>query len=439
LLAVVGLALALAPGLAYAAGLFPNLPIVGQGSFSTGTGTVPAGPPGVTGAELIPADTGVQPGGVNPVTGAVVPATVSIPSSVLGAYTNNPRNLLDNGALQINQRGTAAATTCGTTSGIAQTAYASDRWGCVANVGSGAGQAQVVTSSPTPPAGFGNVMKVWRNSGSLGQPVCVMQAVPSADVVYAVNTGKPIVFSFQAAALAGLLADNGNLIFAAIFTGTGTDQGLGSSFTASPAITPAWTNIATPVNQTFSITTTFTRYSTTPFTPATNVTEIAAALCFTPNTATSGGATDGFAFTGAQLESSGSPSPFEFKSAQVELAKAQRFFYSLAEPTDGRGVGGMGNAASTSTCQTIINFPVPMRAAPTFNAYGTALGGSTWKINSAASSTVLATTFYVTTTNNSTTNAYGTWTVSGTPLTAGNACYPIGANGGSILGWSADL
>jgi hypothetical protein len=79
-----------------------------------------------------------------------------------------------------------------------------------------------------------------------------------------------------------------------------------------------------------------------------------------------------------------------------------------------------------------------MRAAPTFTALGTALSGSTWKIANLATSSVLATTFYVTTTGNTTTSAYGTWTLNSAG-TAGNVCYPIGNNGGSILSWSADF
>jgi hypothetical protein len=72
---------------AYAAGLFPNLPIVGQasycGGFSTGvsgqvcTTTVPAGPTALTGNELIPADTQLSQG--------QAPQTVSIPVSQLNA------------------------------------------------------------------------------------------------------------------------------------------------------------------------------------------------------------------------------------------------------------------------------------------------------------------------------------------------------------------
>jgi hypothetical protein len=61
----------------YAAGLWESLPIVGGAARTVGSVTVPAGPTVVTGAEIIPADTGVTAGGG--------PATVGIPLRAIGA------------------------------------------------------------------------------------------------------------------------------------------------------------------------------------------------------------------------------------------------------------------------------------------------------------------------------------------------------------------
>jgi len=52
------------------------------------------------------------------------------------------------------------------------------------------------------------------------------------------SSGQNVVFSSYLAALAGLSADNGNVVTMVIITGTGIDEGLGTP-TASPAITPA--------------------------------------------------------------------------------------------------------------------------------------------------------------------------------------------------------
>jgi hypothetical protein len=101
-LLVAGFAVAALSTAAYAAGNYSTYPIVGEPSFCvstvgvngqagiTGQGggtagtngaycaqTVPAGPPALTGSELIPADTGLG--------GGAPPQTVTIPVTVLGA------------------------------------------------------------------------------------------------------------------------------------------------------------------------------------------------------------------------------------------------------------------------------------------------------------------------------------------------------------------
>lgn len=63
LLAAVGALTVALAGAAFGAGMFSTLPIIGSGSFTTGTATVPAGPPSFTGLEVVPADTNVAGGG----------------------------------------------------------------------------------------------------------------------------------------------------------------------------------------------------------------------------------------------------------------------------------------------------------------------------------------------------------------------------------------
>jgi len=290
------------------------------------------------------------------------------------------------------------------------------------------------TSPPSLPAGFAAVDTVWRNSGSLAQPICVHQEIPTLEST--ALAGKTVALSFYSAALAGLNADNQNQITASIYYGTGSDQGFGT-MTASPAITPAWTNIAFSVNQqTVAISTTPTRYSVTGTLPAT-ATEVGVALCFTPTTSTSGGVTDGFAFVGAQLEIAPSPSAYEFHTVQADLAKAQRYFNIVTEPAAGIAVPVVGNSTSGTVSVMTYQFPVTMRAAPTFSALGTALSASTWTNNCGNVNNALATTFIVTKTANSVAGASMTVTSSGS--TIGFGCQLLGAGGGSILSWSADF
>lgn len=349
--------------LALAAGNWSTLPVVGSASFcasfvTTFTGqscgqTVPAGPGVLTGLELVPADSG-QPGGSQP-------ATVTVPSALLANMSGTPRNYIDNGSLNVQQRGTGIVT-CAAAAAITSAAYGPDRFGCSTNVTSGAGRQSLVTTAALLPAGFANANELYRTSGALTQPVCVHQEIPTTEAT--ALAGKTVTLSYYAAALAGLAADTNNTITASIYTGTGSDQGYGT-MTASPAITPAWTGIAfvTGASQApQAITTTPTRYSVTGTIPAA-ATEAGIALCFTP-TATGAGTTDGFAYTGVQLEVAPSPTAYEVHSYSYDLLRAQRFFYRVTETATVAQRGSCTNLTSSiSNC--IIPFPVVMRAVPT--------------------------------------------------------------------------
>lgn len=279
------------------------------------------------------------------------------------ASFSNPRNVLDNGGMQIQQRGTGAQT-CGTTT-IPATAYAADRWGCNVNVGSGAGTLQVITTDlPTSAVGpaFNGGMLFYRTSATLAQPQCVMQEIPTTRVKNL--QGQAVNLSFYAKGLALMLAEQTTLK-AYIFTGTGSDEGLGS-FTASPAITPAWTGISSALTASFTLTSAYQRFSNSFVIPAT-ATEAAVALCWTPTTGGTAGATDGFKFTGVQLEVGAAPSAFEFRTYSEELAVAQRYYVqwadSLAATYTLPGTCTEVTAGTLAHCQ--LNLPMTMRIAPT--------------------------------------------------------------------------
>lgn len=95
--------------IAYAAGLFPNFPIVGGATYCAGTsnsatGTiiglvtgcpnqVPAGPTVLTGNEVIPADTRLS-SGANPQTVLITPASLNaLPITVSSGAQNTANNL----------------------------------------------------------------------------------------------------------------------------------------------------------------------------------------------------------------------------------------------------------------------------------------------------------------------------------------------------------
>lgn len=345
-----------------------------------------------------------------------------------GTY-NNFRNLVDNGGMNVQQRGTGTIT-CAQNAAITAAAYSADRWGCSVNVASGAGRQIALTTGV--PTGFTGAQQLFRTSGALTQPVCSMQAIPTANATTV--QGKKVVLSFYAQALAGLSADNGNVITANVITGTGTDQGF-ASMTASPAITPAWTGVATPGSQNFTITTSWVRYQTTPITLGSTVSEIAVAMCFTP-TATGAGATDGFNFTGVQLEQSdGYASPYEFRSFAYEYANAQRYYWQVA---DGAATVSYPSTCNVTTANTtvkcVVNLPVTMRAAPT-TTVGTAQSFGIWlTAGTAGTCTTLAATA-----SSNTVNGIGVTCTTGGTIALGTGTMLIGAATGGILSASADF
>jgi hypothetical protein len=276
------------------------------------------------------------------------------------------RNYLDNGAAFVTQRGTGEATGS-STAGCAVTAYVADRWCIDTNVTSGAGFGQVVTSSPTPPVGFQNSIKVYRKTGALTQPVCLMQEIEGARFIQL--QGKQVIISAWIAALAG--APAGMTVTGSLITGTVVDEGLGAlrsavGMTASPAITPALTGVATAAATLSAVpTATFARFGSGQITVPVGAKEGVVVFCFTPGAETAG-TTDGFAITGMQLEAvdplQTAAGAFEVLPLAVDLQRAQRFYYQVVEVANVYVAPGIASATNVQT--VTLPLPVPMSILP---------------------------------------------------------------------------
>ncbi len=301
------------------------------------------------------------------------------------------RNYLDNGAMAIGQRGTGVATGA-STAGCVALSYSADRWCVDTNVGSGAGRSQVITATPSPPLGFQNSVKIYRNSGALLQPIEFMQEIETARFVQL--QGKPIIASCLVQPLAGFTAASG-AVSMNLVTGTGTDEGLGAlrgavGMTASPAITPALTGVATTAltagagSPSFNLGTTaaWSRIYSQPTAVPTTATEGIFMIGFTP-VGTASGVTDGFAVTGCQIEIADpgqtAPSAFENLPLQMETARAQRFYYQLVETSGGYLCPGIASATNVQTLT--CNVPQPMQAAPVI---AVTAGGLSYRDNGSA-------------------------------------------------------
>lgn len=316
-----------------------------------------------------------------------------------------PENILDNGAATITQRGTSEATGADT-SGCAVVSYVVDRWCIDTNVASGAGFGQVKTSSPTPPPGFSNVVNVYRKTGALTQPVCLMQEIETTRFVQL--QGKPVIISAYVAALAG--APSGMVVTGYLFTGTGTNQGLGAlqsavGMTASPALTPAWTGIAT-ASQTMTITptTSFARASSGQIPVPVTATEGAVAFCFTPGAETAG-TTNGFSITGMQLEVAGpnqtTAGAFQFLPPSTALERAQRYFWQISDPAATVNIPSSCNVTTANTTVKCgVWLPQQMWTAPV-TAVATATSFGIWlTAGTAGTCTTLAASASSNTVNN---------------------------------------
>lgn len=380
----------------------------------------------------IPLITGPQdPSQLNATVNNVIQSINSGITPASMATFGSPRNLLDNGGVQIQQRGTGTQT-CGTTT-IPSSAHAADRWGCNVNVTSGAGTLQVITTAANLPASpaFNAGMVFYRTSGTLAQPQCVMQEIRTSNITPL--QGTSVTLSVYLQGLAAMLAES-TTVNAYLFTGTGADQGL-QSFTASPAITPAWTGIASAQTAAFTITSSWARYSTTFSVGA--ITEAAVALCWTPTTGGTAGVTDGFRFTGMQLEQGTTASVFEFRPYADELRHAQHYYYQITETA---AIFPVALCAAIDTTHTncIIKAPSTLRVAPTLTfANGFASPTSTTQATLGACTTLAAAV-----TVTSTVGGVDSFLVNCTATTipaAGVASFLYSNNGTGIIRASADF
>jgi hypothetical protein len=351
--------------------------------------------------------------------------------------TATPRNLVDNGAFNVQQRGTGART-CATTSTPTSAAYGPDRWFCDVNVGSGAGQLTVITTTPAPPPGFAQSVKLVRNSGALAQPQYAWHVFPTAKAVSL--QGQQVTCSVYEQALAGLAADQGSTAQSfnvVLISGTSADESP-TTWTATPAITPAWTGLSTLINQNIvtPVAPVWARYSVTAAVPI-GAKEFAIGIGFVPTT---GGqsATDGIAFVGVQCEQGAFATPFEFKELGAEMVAAQRFFirYNEIDTAGAIQFGGGLALGTTTTCSIVIPFPVTMYKAPT---YANALSATTFTVTSSSqAATALGTPFSATLGANGVNNASVNFTTTG--MTAKDACEITStAAGAGVLDFVSDL
>lgn len=394
----------------FAAGSISTLPVVGDPSFcasyigsptgqtgqtgtagGTGAGsvcgqTVPAGPPALTGSEIIQGDiTGNASSGASP-------QTVAIPVGLLGG---TERNRIIGGDFSTNlwQRGT-------TFTAITPTAatMTADRWWAysASNTMTVTKQTPVNTAADYNSA-FQSWMRVARPSGTPSGASCIGQTLDAAAA--APLLGNNAVFSFYGFAPTTFSAAGYNVVATiAYFTAAdaaGTQATIGyagansSTFAlgtttgytaAAPILGAGVPGSASTTAATIPLTNVPTRYMIAAPIPAANasgtaVTGVGVQICATP-TATTTVTTDYFEVTGLQLEAKSSvltpqfpngvvsASGFEKRIPQLEASYEYAYSRVINESASLVNERGMCAMSTTSIANCILNWPVPMRIIP---------------------------------------------------------------------------
>ena len=263
--------------------------------------------------------------------GAVTATTGTFSGNVQMASANGGqlaglRNKIINGDMRVAQRGTTGALTTGYT-------YISvDRFAGIQGTTANGILARVSAVLN----GFQFAAKIGRNaSATTTGPIVLRSALESVNSIPL--QGKEVTFSFYAKAGANFSAASSN-ISVTVSTGTGSDQSLATMAT--------WTGVATPITGTTAITTSWVRYSYTG-TIAASATQVGVSILYTP--VGTAGADDNLYVTGVQLEVGPVATPFEQRPIGMELALCQRYCF----------VGRLFVPTAPSTQN--VPLPVPMR------------------------------------------------------------------------------
>jgi len=256
--------------------------------------------------------------------------------------TPSASNPVLNAAAQIWQRGTSFT---GST-----TAFCADRWQAYRNT-TGSTFSRQVTGDTTNLPNIQYAIRAQRNSGDTAtNGLNITQNFESANSIP--FAGKTVTVSFYARAGANYSSAS-SIVFAQVFTGTGTDQNIYSGLTGQ----------VTATNTNFTLTTTWQRFSTS-FAIGATATQIS--MLFGYNPVGTAGANDYFDFTGVQLDIGSVALPFRTYAATIqgELAACQRY-YTRWSADQNYSIFGAGMTISTTKGYFTLYCPVQMRTAPT--------------------------------------------------------------------------
>jgi len=262
--------------------------------------------------------------------------------------TPSASNPVLNSAMNVWQRGTSfslAASTAAT--------YVADRWQTLTNANQAVTISRQATGDTTNLPNIQYNLRWQRNSGQTGTGG--MGLVQSMETVNSIPfAGKTVTYSFYARKG----ADFSGTITAYLFTGTGTDQN---------RLNAAYTGGVTAINQTFTPTTTWQRFTYTASLGST-VTEFASYFLWEPSG--TAGAADYLEITGVQLDIGNVALPYRAAGTtyQQELAACQRYYYRQGGQSSNQ-ILASGFGFNATTTYFFLTPPATMRIEPSVLEY----------------------------------------------------------------------
>ena len=290
-------------------------------------------------------------------------ASTPVPEAAGGTGTTTGyygfKNRIINGAIGISQR-TAVNTNVAVGTGTSGT-FAPDRFSSYTGTASLWNISQVSTSAYD----FPYALRLQRIAAQTStSAIYLRQLIETNNCIDL--AGQSVALSFYATAGANY---SGGAATVSVFTGTAADQGTTSLNTG------AWTGAATPINSTFTPTTTRTKFTFTG-TFGSTIQEVA----FSISWAGSGtaGANDYIDITGVQLEKGSTATSFDYRPYSTELVLCQRYYEKSFDM-------GTAVAQNSGTYNGTSVFPSPGALS------GMTFADTRYKVNKRTASTV---TFY---------------------------------------------
>lgn len=290
------------------------------------------------------------------------------------------RNLIINGAVQIDQRNGGSSVTTAT-----NYVYPCDRW----QVGYGSGGAITGQQSTTAPSGFTNSVGLSVNTtddlsfaGDFYGVRTKIEGSSVAHLKWGTADAETITLSFWVRSsvtgtyVAGITNGAGNRSYPATYTVSSANTWEYKTITISGDTSGTWNTGNNVGLDLFFYLGAGTDYATGTANAwnASGYLQTSSQVGWISNT----GAT--FYITGVQLEVGSVSTPYEHRSYGEELALCQRYFYGM-KPSTGTSVWPATNEDSANGMYAIINFPVTMRSAPSVAYNGTITGTGNFRVN----------------------------------------------------------